>query len=219
MRFSLILAFIVLSAFSAHTKKASGPDLGALKQSTAKYRSAKTVEMALTRTVKSEITGKENIYKGTIYLASGLFRIENSHPEKSVLVFDGANVWNEQAASEDFPGPAQVTKTKVSGKDKSQVLFASLLTRDPITKNFKITSGTKEGSTVIYEAQPLQSDINVKSLTLKIDDKTKLISEISYKDDLDNLTIMKFSDPQFKSSFNKALFQYKPPKGAQVTEI
>lgn len=194
-------------------------DLTALNQATAKYRNAKMVQVGVEKTVKSELTGKETKYKGTIYLSSGLFRIVNTEPEKSVLVYDGKTIWNEQPPSPDFPGPVQVTKTELTGKNKSQALFASLLTKDPITKNFKILSQKKEDSKFIYEAEPLTSDINVKSLTVKIDGPSKQVSEISYKDDIGNLTVMKFSNPEFKKSLDKKVFQYTPPKGAQVNKI
>ena len=219
MRKFAILLLLVFTSSIVSAKKSAGPDLSVLKQATAKYRSAKLVQMNLEKIVKSELTGKENVYKGQVYLSSGLFRLVNTEPEKSLLVYDGKVVWNEQPPSPDFPGPVQVTKTKMAGKDKSQTLFATLLTKDPVTKNFKIVSAKKEDGQTVYEAEPMNSDLSVRSLTLKISNKSKQVTEISYKDDLDNLTVMKFSDPQFKKSLDKSLFKYKPPQGAQVTEI
>lgn len=218
-KFAFILLLVLASSAGLAKKPTTGPDLTILKQATAKYRSAKLVQMNVEKIVKSELTNKESIYKGKIYLSSGLFRLVHTEPEKSLLVYDGSTVWNEQPPSPDFPGPVQVTKTKMAGKDKSQTLFATLLTKDPVTKNFKIISAKKEDGKSIYEAEPLTSDLAVKTLTVKIDSKSKQVSEISYKDDLGNLTVMKFSDPQFKNSLDKKLFTYKPPKGAQVTEI
>jgi outer membrane lipoprotein carrier protein len=177
------------------------------------------VQMSLEKIVKSELTGKETKLQGEISLSAGLFRLENKEPEKSLLVFDGKTLWNEQQPSSDFGGSIQVTKSKLSGKNKSQTLFATLLTKDPVTKYFKILSAKKEGSQTIYETESLTSDLNIKNLTLKIDNSSKLVSEISYKDDIGNLTTMKFSNAQFKKSMNKKIFSYHPPKGAQVTEI
>lgn len=219
MRHIAVIIFAVLSVLIVEAKKPSGPDLTALNRATAKYRSAKLVQMSVKKIVKSELTGKESQYKGKIFLSSGLFRLANTEPEKSLLIYDGSTVWNEQEASADFPGPPQVTKKKLAGKDKSQTLFATLLTKDPVTKNFKILSHKKEGNQSVYEAEPLNSDLAVKALTIKINTQKDQVSEISFKDDLGNLTIMKFSEPKFRKSFDKALFQYKPPKGAQVTEI
>jgi outer membrane lipoprotein carrier protein len=217
-----LFTLIFLSSFAIQAKKTSapaGPDLTILNQTTAKYRKAKMIQMSVLKTVKSDLTGKETNYKGTIYLSSGLFRMVNTEPEKSLLVFDGSTIWNEQPPSPDFPGPVQVTKSRLAGKNKSQALFATLLTKDPLTKSFKILSSKKQADQTVYEASPLTSELTIKSLTLKISNPSKQVSEISYKDDIGNLTVMKFTDPQFKNSLDKKLFQYKPPKGAQVNEI
>ena len=218
----LLFTLIFLSSFAIHAKKTSapaGPDLTILTQTTAKYRKAKMIQMSVLKTVKSDLTGKETNYKGIIYLSSGLFRMVNTEPEKSLLVFDGSTIWNEQPPSPDFPGPVQVTKSRLAGKNKSQALFATLLTKDPLTKSFKVLSSKKEADQTVYEASPLTSELTLKSLTLKISNSLKQVSEISYKDDIGNVTVMKFTDPQFKNSLDKKLFQYKPPKGAKVNEI
>ncbi len=190
-----------------------------LKEATIKYRNSKLVEIPLQKTVKSDLTGKETKYSGTIFLSSGLFRMENKEPDKSLLVFDGSTVWSEQAASADFPGPPQVTKAKLDKNGKAQVLFATLLTKDPVTKHFKILKETLPGDFAVYEASPLSKEINVKLLTIKISKKTKYVTEISYQDDIGNLTTMKLGEPIFKKSFDKKLFHYMPPKGAPVTEL
>ncbi len=217
-----ILSLLFIFGFSiAVIAKTTTPafDLAPLNQATAKYRSAKMVQVDVEKTVKSELTGREAKYKGVIYLSSGMFRMVNSEPDKSVLVFDGSTIWNEQAASADFPGPVQVTKSRLSGKSKSQALFANLLTKDPVTKNFKVMNVKKENGTTIYEGRPLNTELNVQSMSLKIATSSKLVTEISYTDDIGNLTVMKFKNPQFKKSIDKKMFQYKPPKGAQVNEL
>jgi outer membrane lipoprotein carrier protein len=216
---ALLLSFTLV--FSAHAKKASvsANDYAILRDTTAKYRNSKLVEIPIQKTVKSDLTGKETKYSGTIFLSSGLFRMENKEPEKSLLVFDGSTMWSEQAASADFPGPPQVTKAKLDKKGKSQVLFATLLTRDPITKHFKILKESISNDSAIYEASPLSKELNVKTLTIKISKKTKLVTEISYQDDIGNLTTMMLGEPHFKKSYDKKLFHYQPPKGAPVNEI
>lgn len=214
-----LLLFVLVASAPVLAKKSSGSDPTVLNQATAKYRNAKMIEVSVEKIVKSELTGKETNYKGKIYLSSGMFRMVNTEPEKSVLVFDGSTIWNEQPPSPDFPGPIQVTKSRMSGKNKSQALFATLLTKEPITKNFKILSEKKNNGEVVYEAVPLTSELNVKALTVKIASASKQVSEISYKDDIGNLTVMKFSNPQFKTKIDQKVFQYKPPKGAQVNEL
>lgn len=194
-------------------------DLRILNEVTEKYRQAKMVKSNLAKTVKAELTGKETKNIGTIAISEGNFRIETVVPEKSLLVFDGKILWNEQSASEEFGGPAQVTKQILSKSGRAQTLFATLLTKDPVTKHFKINKLEIRGDETFYFAESTNSDFNVKDFKIVIENKKKVVSEISFKDDIGNLTTMKFSEVEFKESSDKKLFNYKPPKGAQVTQI
>ncbi len=214
--------FVSAKAKSPSKKEASSApsvDLKVLNEVTEKYRHAKMVKSDLTKTVKAELTGKETKNEGTIAISQGNFRIESLKPEKSILVFDGKTLWNEQSASEEFGGPAQVTKQKLSKSGKSQTLFATLLTKDPVTKHFKINKLESRGDEILYFAESINNDFNVKDFKIVIENKKKFVSEISFKDDIGNQTIMKFSNVEFKEIADKKLFNYKPPKGAQVTQI
>ncbi len=182
------LVFLVsfsLQVFAAVITSAS------LQKVTKKYRSAKLVEMTVEKTVKSELLGKETKYEGKIYLANGKFRWENSTPEKTLLVFDGSTIWSEQTPPKEFGGPVQVAKGKVDKKTRSHVLISSLLGAD-LGKNFKISKETKENDLVKLEATPLYDDLTVKSVNVVLNSKNNTLKEISYKDDIGNLTTMSF---------------------------
>ncbi|MFS4458863.1 LolA family protein [Bdellovibrio sp. HCB2-146] len=186
-----------------------------LKALSKHYRSAKLVEMKVEKTLKSELLGKETRHSGKIFLANGKFRWENTVPEETLLVFDGSTIWSVQVPPKEFGGEPQVAKGKVDKKTKSQILIASLLGED-LEKNFKVVKDDKNGN---IEVAPKGNDLTVKSLNLSIDTKKSELKELSYKDDIGNLTTIKFSDIQFKSKANNKLFQYQPPKGAQVSEL
>jgi outer membrane lipoprotein carrier protein len=214
------ILFIGSLAWPAGTSKKENANLKPLTETTAKYREAKLVQMSVKKTIKLEVTGKETQQDGKISLSAGLFRLESSEPEKSLVVFDGKNLWNEQQPSSDFGGEKpQVTKAKLSDKNKSQTLLATLLTKDPITKYFKVLNGKKNAGFMVYEMEPISSEPPMKTLTLKIDTEANIISEISFKDDVGNLTTMKFSNTQFKDKLDKKLFEYHVPKGVSATEI
>lgn len=214
----IFLAILTLISVQVILAKPKVEEYALLNKTLAKYRSTGLVQADLAKIVKSELTGVETKYTGKIFLSAGLFRLEQNEPEKNILVFDGSFLWNEQAAPVDFPGPAQVSKLKVEGKDKSQILFASLLTKEPLTKHFKIISEKKSEKETTYVAEPLKAELPITKLTLKIANDAKKVSEISYVDDVENVTTMNFSNIQFKKS-NTKTFQYKLPKGAQLTEI
>lgn len=183
-----------------------------------KYRDSRLVEMNVEKSVKSELLGKETKYLGKIFLAKGKFRWENTTPEKSLLVFDGSTIWNEQVPPAELGGQVQVAKGKVDKKTSTHILISSLLGAD-LTKNFKIEKESHEGDLVKLDLSPLKNDLNVKMLKAVFNSKEKVLRSISYTDDIGNLTTMSFSDVHFLKKEKKNLFKYQPPKGAPVTDL
>ena len=176
--------------------------------------------MNVEKVVKSELMGSETKYIGKIDISSGRFRWENTTPEKSLLVFDGKTIWSEQSPPAEFPGKVQVAVAKVDKKNRSQILISSLLGKSTIFENFKVLKEDRIGAETVYLIEPKTKEINIDKITLTINTKEKTLIGISYKDDVGNLTEMKFSNIEFfKKNSRKELFNYTPPKGAQVTNL
>lgn len=210
----ITLTSVLIAAVSFAAVKGSE----VLESTTKKYRTAKLVEMTVEKTVKSELLGKETKYQGKISLANGKFRWENKTPDETLLVFDGSTIWSVQMPPKEFGGEPQIAKGKVDKKNRSNILISSLLGEE-VTKNFKVVSEKKVGDVVRFEIEPLQKDLTIKSLKVVVDEKSKKLTEISYLDDIGNLTIMSFSKIEFKKKANNKLFNYQPPKGAAVSEL
>ncbi|WP_415061748.1 LolA family protein [Bdellovibrio sp.] len=210
-----ILFFVVVFSMGTHAATA---EMSALQKVAKKYRASKLVEMSVEKSVKSELLGKETKYSGKIYLGNGKFRWENTTPEKTLLVFDGTTIWSEQTPPKEFGGPVQVAKGKVDKKNRSHVLISSLLGAD-LSKNFKVVNERTVGGLLKLDVEPLYDDLSVKSLSVVLDPDANTMKEISYKDDIGNLTTMIFSDVKFLKKEKKSLFKYQPPKGAQVTDL
>lgn len=210
-----VLFFILcFSLFGIAAQKSSQT----LQKLSKKYRSAKLVEMVVEKTVKLELQGRETKYDGKIYLANGKFRWENKTPEETLLVFDGTIIWSVQYPPKEFGGAPQIAHGKVDKNTKSQILISSLLGGD-LEKKFKIINEKKNESTVNLEVAPQGSELAVKSLHLIIDTKKNQMTELSYNDDLGNLTTMKFSKIQFLNKADGSKFKYQPPKGVPVTDL
>jgi outer membrane lipoprotein carrier protein len=191
----------------------------ALKEVTQKYRNAKMVEMAVDKVIKSELLGREVTYNGKIFLANGKFRWENKTPDETLLVFDGTTIWSVQMPPKEFGGAVQILKGKVDKKTRSQILISTLLGKEPIERNFKVLKEEKKDNLAILEVAPQGTDLTIKKLNLVLDTKKKEMSEVSYVDDVGNLTTLKFSNIQFLKKEDKNLFKYVPPKGAQVSNL
>lgn len=192
---------------------------GALQKVTKKYRSAKLVEMSVEKIVKSDLLGKETKYQGQIFLADKKFRWENTTPEKTLLVFDGQTIWSEQTPPKEFGGAVQVAKGKVDKKTGTHILVSSLLSAD-LEAHFKVLKEEKlDGPLVRLDVEPKGGDLNIQALKVVLDTKNSQMKELSYMDEIGNLTTMKFSNVKFSKKAKDSLFKYQPPKGAQVTDL
>lgn len=212
------LIFVSISLLFSLSVFAAAAGKGALQKVTKKYRATKLVEMKVEKSVKSELLGKETKYDGKIFMASGKFRWENFTPEKTLLVFDGKTIWSEQSPPAEFGGPVQVAKGKVDKKTRSNILISSLFDGE-VQKNFQVLSEKKDGDVITMEVKPLHDDLTVKNLNIVVDTKENILKQVSYKDDIGNVTTMNFTDVKFLAKEKKNLFKYQPPKDAQVTEL
>lgn len=211
-----ILFFSLFLSFSAMA--ATGNGAATLQKITKKYRNTKLVEMSVEKVIKSELLGKETKHEGKIFLGAGKFRWENTTPEKSLLVYDGKTIWSEQTPPPEFGGPVQVARGKVDKKTKSHILLSTLVGTD-VKKNFKVLKEKVDGDVMTLDVQPLQDDLTIKEMSMKLDTKENTLSQISYKDDIGNVTTLNFSNVNFLKSEQKNLFKYQPPKDAQVTDL
>jgi len=214
LKASALLSTFVLSCFAFAAPQVNET----LHEVSAKYRSAKLVEMDVEKTVKLELTGRVTNYEGKISLAGGKFRWENNTPEQTLLVFDGQTIWSVQYPPKELGGNVQVARGKVDKRTRSQILISSLLGED-VEKNFKVGKESKEGSLSKVEITPKGNDLSVRSIDLILDSTKHELKELSYKDDVGNLTTMKFSNVQYLKQEDSKRFKYQPPKGAQVTNL
>ncbi|MBK9324606.1 MAG: outer-membrane lipoprotein carrier protein LolA [Bdellovibrionaceae bacterium] len=215
-----LLSFANLDTALAEVAKKPESATNFLKSVSKKYRGSKMIKIATEKKVTSELMGKTTVYAGHVYLARGKFRWENDSPDESLLLFDGENIWNVQYPPKDLGGSIQVAKAKLSKNTQSQILISMLIGREPIDKNFEITSETRSEQGVLdVELKPRSQDVRVKQLHLGIDIASKEIRKISYKDDVDNSTVIEMKKTEFLKSEKRSLFKYKVPKDAQVTNL
>lgn len=194
----------------------SSPSL--LKKVENTYSKKPFLEAEVEKTLKSDLLGKETLHKGNISLGNGKFRWETKTPEETLLVFDGTYIWNVQYPNKDFGGQIQVAKGKPDKKNKSHLIFLSLLGKD-LSKNFKIVNEEKQDGDFLLTVEPKSGDLAVKDLKIGVRGDEYTISKISYVDDIGNLTTLKFLKIKFKSKIENKVFKYSPPKGAQVTDL
>ncbi|MGZ3743353.1 MAG: LolA family protein [Pseudobdellovibrionaceae bacterium] len=220
--FCICLMLCIDSALCSQAKVKSKKQVSAiavLKEVSNKYRNSKLVKIETSKKVTSELLGKTTNYQGIIYLSQGKFRWQNETPEQSLLLFDGEYIWNIQYPPKDLGGPIQVAKAKLDKNTKSQILISILIGKEPLEKNFKVIQEKTEQDVLSVELQSRTGDIRVKGLTLNVDMNSKLITKITFKDDVDNMTEIEMKKTEFLPKENRELFKYKIPKDAQVTNL
>ncbi len=214
-----ILPILSIIALCAHVSLSapSSSTVSPLDAVVAKYRTSKIVSMDVVKTVKSKVLNKETKFVGKIYLSQSKFRWDTETPEKTQIIFDGKTIWNVQHPSAELPGPVQVAKSKIDKNTKKQILLATLLGTSEVKKNFKVLKTEVLKDEKVYFLEPKGSDLQVKDLVIHI--ANKKISAVSYKDDIGNQTDMNFRNIEFGKKDKSKLFNYTPPKDAQVITL
>jgi outer membrane lipoprotein carrier protein len=162
---------------------------------------------------------KETTFKGMIRFVKGKFYWETSDPEKNLVVYNGKTLWTVQYPPPEFKKMAlQVAKMDIKSKKNSPIILADIFGERPIEEVFVVKQGKKDGSMVNFDLKEKKSEFGLKDLRMKVDTKSQRVVSIEYVDEVDNETKIEFRSTQFNVKIKKTLFNYKPPKGAQITE-
>lgn len=188
-----------------------------------KYRESKLVDIRVEKTIKSEWKTKDQIFLGKMFYSKGKFRWENETPEKNWTIYNGKILWNIQFASPDFPGKNKVTKSILTKKNRGQILLMSLLDIHDLSEKFKVQkdepSTEKEIKLLKVKLEPLEKDPSVSKLQLVLNLTAGTIQEVSFQDDIGNLTLVYFNATEFRNEKNNKLFDYLPTKNDEVTDL
>ena len=231
----VILAYIVVftaivpSAFSdAAIKSISAKDTKALKAVDEKYQKAKSVSMKIEKIVKIGLLSEKRKSYGTLCIAQGQVRLELQGSEKSLLLVNKKNVWVVTYPPADFPdAPLQVAKGDASSKKGQSKNAMSLLTVGGFLKLFSATGfHTEKNGERVYTLTPLKgTSQDFKRAEVTLTKNASAIADLKYWDNRDNETHYVFQDVKFDATefqdqkIDAKLFDYSPPKGAEVTNL
>lgn len=204
--------FIVAVGISVSAKEAIGP-AAEVDMVLAKYRKAKAIRARVKKTVIQEVMGSESQSHGNFYFSKGKLRLDIIEPEKTTLVYDGKFVWLESR----MDTLVSVTKIAADGLKKSDSLLAALFEKKGILNTFKLLSKKIDGSAKVYVFEPKdKSNTEVQYLELSL--KGTDLGRVTYRDQVENKISFEF-EKLIRASVAASKFKYKPPQGAQVTEI
>lgn len=182
------------------------------------YSKSEMLSMAVVKKTTQKLLARTKTSNGKLYFSKdGRFHLLMESPNKTLVVFDGDYAWNEEQLPEDFGGGIKVLKSKGFKDSVAFNLLQIVMGKGKFNKYFHvIESRNIEGKKVI-KASPSTSKWNISLISLEI--KNDRLIGISYWDDVGNETLLSFDKIEFHKKIQKKYFQYKIPKGAEITTI
>jgi len=178
------------------------------------------VQMKVDKEVTQAILEKTKSYSGDIAIGpKGLFKMDISTPEKSSLIMDGKNIWVVDYPVDEAQNKVQILHSKARKKLKKQAFLGSLLSDGKLLKNFKVDDQTSSKDETKFKLIPKEKDLEIQRIELSVDSHDKLITGLTYWDQLGNKTELKFSKQEFKPEVPKDFFKFEPPKDSSISEL
>lgn len=193
--------------------KSTKPSAKEVDQVLESYRQAPAISAKVKKKIDT-VMGTETESQGEFYFSKGKLRMDIHEPEQTTLVYDGRTFWLESRADEEH---VVVTKMPATNLRRSDSILASLFDSKDVLKAFNLKRTKTENKDTTYDFEPKdKKKADVVSLEIALNGKD--IESIKYKDQLDNLVFLQFSDLK-RSKVDADKFTYKPPKGAEITDL
>ncbi|MBX3020415.1 MAG: outer membrane lipoprotein carrier protein LolA [Bdellovibrionales bacterium] len=213
MSLKAAFAFCLISSL-AMAKTAAPSGVAEVDSVLAKYRKAPAIQAEVKKTVVQEVMGTSHESEGKFYFSKGKLRLDIEKPEKSILVYDGKNIWLESRLDEKT---VEVSRIRSGDIKKTDSLMAALFDRRDVLQGFKLLKVTNKDGQKTFAFEPKDTKkTEVRHLEVALQNKD--IRRITYKDNMENQVTFEFSSLS-RGKVPAGKFTYKPPKGANVTEL
>ena len=210
----------VLLALSTLGGATANPTKSEVDRALAPLRQAEGVTVRLKKRSLNSLLAREKTSVGRLHYWKGKLRVETESPDETLLILDGKTLWLVTTLPEDMGGKTLVSKTSAGSFKKSNTFFAALLGEGKLLKEFKITGRATIDDDVHLELAPKVADQSeIQKLDLWLKSKDRRLAKVVYWDDKENEVTYELGEPEKINGDRKALFSYKPPKGAEVTEF
>lgn len=211
----LLLILITPVAFAKVTPESEK----AITDIFSKYRNAGFTEIEIEKKVVSEIMGTDKVYSGKAIIGAKKFRFESEVPEKALVVFNGKTLWNIQYPAAGAEGKTQAARVAINKKSRGQIFLLELLRESSLSKEFDLSNEKKDGEILSISAKPKSGKMDLSTMNLKFDLKSKQLSEVEYTDDLSNKTTFKLLKQSNLKKVADKKFEFKPGKDVEVVDL
>lgn len=207
-------------AFAATTPAS---DVELLKKVDAKYLAAKTITMDVNKTDKLAALEQTKNSEGTLKMKKGRFRLElessDAQKDKSIVIADGKNLWYVTPPLKDVKNSkTQVAKTVLVDKKTKPSALLKILTEGGVFRFFDVTKSVEQDEMVIYFLAPNKQNKELQKAQILVNKEKQVIAQMKYWDAMENETIYQFTNVEFDKTIKEELFNYTPPKDAQISQ-
>jgi outer membrane lipoprotein carrier protein len=153
--------------------------------------------------------------EGRVYFKkSGMMRWEYRKPLRQEIVSDGSTIWHYQ------PDDNQVIMGEISRTTRAKMSQAFLFGEGNLRRDFRILSpggeSKRENTWYLLELAPIEPQVEIQRLVLKVDPKRYLIVQTDIYDAFENVNRIRFSRIKIDRSLPDSLFTFTIPPGTQV---
>ncbi len=218
---ALLLISMLASGHAQQTVAGNSRAFSILKAVVHRYQVAKGVKCKIERTVTISMLDQTKKSDGEISLSKGRVRVDLKSPDPTTIVFDRSIVWVMTPTPKELGGGSQVLKMRSAALDReSQAPIALFLGDEHVWDQFKIKFEKQAGNELTVDLEKKKKSAEgVQSIELRVNSQKKEIDDLSYTDDLENETEFKFSHTDFAVNLPGSVFNFVPPKNAEVTVV
>jgi outer membrane lipoprotein-sorting protein len=214
MKFIVILSLFLTSICFA--KPTTSEQVDVLQKIREKYSNYQQVNLKIKKTTYLEVLGKTKVSPQKMFITDkGEIRVDTEDSPKSSTILADNKALVIDEPDPEFGGPVRVLVNKSPMLKQSQAFLTVLFGKGDLEKFYKTTK--KDGK--FYDLKAVDSNISAQKVQIKVDADGLQIQQIVYWDELKNKITLDIETTAFLKERNAKLFQYKIPKGAEVTEI
>ena len=218
LKFTYFVALALMVPFLTPARSAT-PRYAQLDQSLTKYSQSPLVTLKVEEKQISGLLGQEKKVAGVVSLSKGKFRYDIKGNEDSMILFDGQYLWTVQYPNKDLGGRIQVTKTRSGKVPNSQLILKLLGEPRNIYNQFAVKEESLNQDELQYTLTPVNRKSNLRLIYIYLSKKTLQIQRLKYRDDVDNEVDLTIKDTDFVAKIAGGVFEFTPPKNAQVIEL
>jgi outer membrane lipoprotein carrier protein len=202
----LIIGLLAVSAFAADAKLDA-----LLKGVETHYNRAKTMQV-LFREQYTPPGKMQRTESGILMLRKpGKMRWDYSQPKGKLFISDGKTIWLYT------PGDNRAEKMKLKESEDMRAPLAFLLGRLDFDKEFRNITARPEGADTRIAAEPKTDNLPYSAVEFVVTPESK-IREVKVTGFDKSILSFTFEQERVDPQLDGKLFQFQPPKGAEVVE-